>query len=121
MMNRLFRSNSSTSYRSSSSSLPEPIPQEDGVINSEEYSLSDTDLRLGDWNIPKVPTEQIYKLSSWSLKKAFKTDYHVRTIEQVYSISKEYEKCYLLPSKTLQAHRKAGHNFIYIYIYCGSD
>ena len=97
-MNRLFRSSSSTSMRSSTShrsSLLE-IPQEDGILNSEAYGLSDTDLKLGDWNIPKIPTHQIYK-SSWSLKKAFKTDYHVRTIEQVHSINKEYETCYLLP------------------------
>ena len=38
------------------------------ILNSESYQLSDVDLKLGDWNIPKVPTNQIYK-SSWSLKK----------------------------------------------------
>ena len=43
MMNRLLRSNSSTSIRSS---LPE-IPQEDGILNSESYGLSDVDLKLG--------------------------------------------------------------------------
>ena len=48
------------------------------------------------------------------MKKAFKTDYHVRTIEQVYSINKEYETCYLLPSSALKAHRKEGHNFLHI-------
>ena len=76
--------------------------------------LSDTDLKLEDWNIPKVPTNQIYKSSSWSLKKAFKTDYHVRTIEQVYSINKEYETCYLLPFSALLTHRKEGHNYLHI-------
>ena len=50
------------------------IPQEDGILNSESYELSDVDLKLGDWNIPKVPIDQIYRKSSWSLKKAFKTD-----------------------------------------------
>ena len=58
------------------------IPQEDGILNFESYEVLDVDLKLGDWNIPKIPTHQIYK-SSRSLKKAFKTDYHVRTIEQV--------------------------------------
>ena len=111
-MNRLFRSSSSTSIRSSQSSLPE-IPQDEGILNSESYQLSDTNLKLGDWNIPKVPTHQIYK-SSWSLKKAFKTDYHVRTIEQVYSINKENETCYLLPFFALKAHRKEGHNYLHI-------
>ena len=108
-MNRLLRSSSSTSMRSS---LLE-IPQEDGILNFESYEVLDVDLKLGDWNIPKIPTHQIYK-SSRSLKKAFKTDYHVRTIEQVYSINKEYETYYLLPSLALLAHWKEGHNYLHI-------
>ncbi|KAK9986097.1 hypothetical protein SO802_031048 [Lithocarpus litseifolius] len=111
-MNRLFRSSFSTSYRSSLPKVPFEIPQ-DGILNSESYELSDIDLKLGDWNIPKVPTHQIYK-SSWSLKKAFRTDYHVKTIEQVYSLNKEYETCYLLTPSTLLAHRKEGHNYLHI-------
>ena len=98
--------------RSSHSSLPE-IPQDEGILNSESYQLSDTNLKLGDWNIPKVPTDQIYT-SSWSLKKAFKTDYHVKTIEKVYGSNKEYETCYLLPSFALLSHRKEGHNYLHI-------
>ena len=108
-LNRLFRSNSSTSQRSSLLK----IPQEVGNLNSESYELSDVDLKLGDWNIPKVPTHQIYK-SSWSLKKAFKTNYHVKTIEQVYGINNEYETCYLLSPSTLLVHRKDRHNYLHI-------
>jgi len=48
------------------------------------------------------------------LKKAFKTDYHVRTIEQVYNINKEYETCYLLPFSILLLHRKEGNNYLHI-------
>ena len=113
-MNRwLFRSNSSTRSRSSIlPSIPE-ISQEEEIINSEDYQLSDVDLKLGDWNIPKTPTSEIYK-SSWSFKKVFKTDYHVKTIEQVYGINKEYETCYLLSLATIKAHKKQGHNFLHI-------
>ena len=32
--------------------------------------------------------------------------YHVRTIEQVYSINKEYETCYLLSPAAMKAHRE---------------
>ena len=85
-MNRLFRSSSSTSSRST---IPE-IPEDTRILNSKSYEIPDLNLNLGDWNIPKVPINQIYK-SSWSLKKAFKTDYHVKTIEQVYGINKKYE------------------------------
>ena len=61
MINRMFRrSDSSTNIRSSSTTFPE-IPQEDGTINSESYQFSDLDQKLGDWNIPKVPTTQVYK------------------------------------------------------------
>ena len=107
------RSDSSTSIRSSSTNPPD-IPQEDGTINSESYQLLDLDQKLGDWNIPKVPTTQVYKSSSWSLKKSFRTDYHVRTIEQVYSINKEYEPCYLLSPAAVKAHREKDHKFLHI-------
>ena len=55
----------------------------------------------------------IYK-SSWSLKKAFKTDNHVKTIEQAYGKKKEYKTCYFLSPSTLISHRKDGHNFLHI-------
>ena len=48
------------------------------------------------------------------MKKAFKTDYHVRTIKQVYSINKEYETCYLLLFSVLKEHIKEGHNYLHI-------
>jgi len=51
-MNNLFRSSSSTSSRS-----PIPEIQEDtGILNFENNEVVDLDLSLGDWNIPKVPT-----------------------------------------------------------------
>ena len=108
-MNRLFRSSSSTSSRST---IPE-IPEDTRILNSESYEILDLDLNLGDWNIPKILANKIYK-SSWSLKKAFKSDYHVKTIGQVYEINKEYETCYLFSPSTLTAHQKEGHNFLHI-------
>ena len=113
-MNRwLSRSNSSASSRSSTPPFIPEIPQENGVINSEDYQLSDVDLKLGDWNI-QLPTSEIYRSSSWISKKIFKTDYHVKTIEQVYGINKEFETCYLLSPVTIRAHKKQGHNFLHI-------
>ncbi|KAL0009423.1 hypothetical protein SO802_010925 [Lithocarpus litseifolius] len=93
MMSKLFRSNSTTSLASRTTSLPD-IPQELGIINSEEYEMSDVNLKLGDWNLPKVPTKEFYKSSSWNLS-SFKTDFHIRTIEKVFGTKKEYETCYL--------------------------
>ena len=48
------------------------------------------------------------------MKTAFKTDYHVKTIEQVYGINKEYETCYLLSPSAIQKHKAKGHNFLHI-------
>ena len=90
-LNRVFRVNFSTS----SWSFILEIPKDIEILNSESYELPDLDLNLEDWNIPNVPTNQIYK-SSWSLKKAFKTDNHVKTIEQAYGKNKEYKTCYFL-------------------------
>ena len=59
-MNRLFRSGSSTSSRSS---IPEIATKDTGILNSESYEVPNLDLNLGDWNIPKVPANQIYKSS----------------------------------------------------------
>ena len=107
MMNRwLSRSNSFTNSRSSIPPFIPEIPQEDGVINLEDYQLSDLDLKLGDWNIPKMPISEIYMSSSWINRKIFKTDYHVKTIEQVYGINKKFETCYLLSPATIKAHKK---------------
>ena len=115
MLNRwLSRSNSSASARSSIPLFILEIPQEDGVINSEDYQLSDVDLKLGDWNIPRMPTSEIYRSSSWINKKIFKTDYHVKTIEQVYGINIEFKTCYLLSPATIRVHKKQGHNFLHI-------
>ena len=55
-----------------------------------------------------------YNKSSRINRKIFKTDYHVKTIEQVYGINKEFETCYLLSSPIIKAHRKQGHNFLHI-------
>ena len=60
-----------------------------------------------------MPTSEIYR-SSWINKKIFKTDYHVKTIEQVYGINKEFETCYLLSPATIRAYKKQGHSFLRI-------
>ena len=112
MLNRLFRSNSTSSLASRSTSLPE-IPKQSGVINSEEYEVPGLDLKLGEWNLPKVPIKNFYKTSTWNFN-SFKTDFHVRTIEQVYGINKEYETCYLFSEDKIKEHRKKGFNFIHI-------
>ncbi|KAL0009746.1 hypothetical protein SO802_004854 [Lithocarpus litseifolius] len=65
------------------------------------------------WLNCRVSTKEFYK-SSWNLKKVFKTDFHVRTIEQVYGLRTPYETCYLFSKEQIKAHRKEGHKFLHI-------
>ena len=88
-MDRLFRSNSSTSSRLSTSSRSplngNHIPE---IINEEHYSYDEQINQ--DWNIPNVPHNEIYKKSTWSLS-SFNSESHVKTIEQVYTINKYHD------------------------------
>jgi hypothetical protein len=107
-MNRLFRSNSSVS--SKSTRIPE-IPE---VVNEEhvEYHDEDSFIDVNDWNIPKVPGKEIYR-KKWSMT-SFKTEQHVKTVEQVYALNKEHELCQLFSPNAIKRHRREGYNFIHI-------
>jgi len=107
-MNRLFRSNSSVSCRSTR--IPE-IPE---IINEEhvEYHVEDSFIDINDWNIPKVPNKEIYR-KKWSMT-SFKTEQHVKIIEQAYALNKEHELCQLFSPESIKRHRKEGHKFIHI-------
>jgi hypothetical protein len=78
-MNRLFRSNSSVSSRSSIPMIPE-------IVNEEhaEYHDDDSLIDFNYWNIPKVPSKEIYR-KKW-LKTSFRTEHHVKTVEKVYTV-----------------------------------
>ena len=59
-MNRLFRSNSLVSSRSSSTILA-PIPDANSVINKEEIELQNDEKIDSSWNISKMPIKEINK------------------------------------------------------------
>ncbi|KAI5339094.1 hypothetical protein L3X38_018366 [Prunus dulcis] len=86
-MSRLFRTKScnSNSSNASLSRLPE-------IVNEEQFEYNSTSkeqLDFRDWNIPKVPSQKIYK-KHW-LPSSFNSTTHVKTVEQVYALSKEHE------------------------------
>ena len=110
-MNRLFRSNFYTSSRSSIPPSILEISQDDGTLNSEEYSILDVDLKLGDWNILKVPTSEIYK-SSWSLKRVFKTNYHVNSIDLFYGFNMVIGKSALIYPQLFGIERDIRYLFL---------
>ncbi|CAL9003020.1 unnamed protein product, partial [Prunus brigantina] len=110
-MSRLFRTNScsSSSSRTSIGRLPEIVNEEQFEYNS---SNNDEQLDFRDWNIPKVPSNNIYR-KKWSLS-AFNSTTHVKTVEQVYALSKEHESCQLLNLDSIKKHKHDGNNFLHI-------
>ncbi|CAL9004307.1 unnamed protein product [Prunus brigantina] len=110
-MSRLFRTNScsSSSFRTSIGRLPEIVNEEQFEYNSNN---SDEQLDFRDWNIPKVPSQNIYR-KKWSLS-AFNSTTYVKTVEQVYALSKEHESCQLLNLDSIKKHKHDGNNFLHI-------
>ena len=48
--------------------------ENDGIVNSEEYSIKDIDRNLLEWNIPIGRTDKIYRQTTFS-KLSFMTNY----------------------------------------------
>ena len=62
--------------------------------------------------MPNVSPDEIYYQKSWSFS-AFKSETHVKTVEQVYSINKNFETCQLLNKENTEKHKKDGYNFLH--------
>ena len=115
-MDRIFRSNSSTSSRRSSSSkmtLGSIPPIVSSTVNEEHYSINSDKPLDNNWIMPSVSPDEIYYQKSWSLS-AFKSETHVKTVEQVYYINKNFETCQLLNKENIEKHIKDGYNFLHI-------
>ena len=90
-MDRLWRSNSSISSRTGC--RPD-------IVNEEDHNVDDNEiLDFSKWTIPKVDTKNVYKIS-WA-ENTFHSAYKVRTVEQIFSISKTHEKCCLFTKRIL--------------------
>ena len=91
-MERLWRSNSSVSFR---------IGFPPDIVNEEDHTVEDNELfpDFQKWNIPKVDTKTVYKTSF--VESAFYSAYKVRTVEQIFSISKTHEKCCLFSKRNI--------------------
>ena len=103
-MDRLFRSNSSVSSRSS-------VPPD--IINEEDYAAEETDLTdFQKWNIPKVDTKSIYR-TIW-VQNTFNSQFNVRTVEQTYSISRTHEKCCFFNRRNINEFLAKKSNYLHI-------
>ena len=104
-MDRLWRSNSSISSRTG-------CPPD--IINEEDHNVDDSEIiDFSKWTIPKVDTKNVYKIS-W-VENTFHSAYKVRTVEQIFSISKTHEKCCLFTKKNI-GEFLASKKFSYLHI-----
>ena len=105
-MNRLFRCSSSAS--SSTAQLSELSD----IVNQEEHEYQDLDDRLNNWNIPRIPVKEIYKSSF--LEDTFRTDQVSKTVEHIYAITKQEERCTLLSQQSIKRHLERGYKYIHV-------
>ena len=70
------------------------------IVNEEDHTVEENEIPdFKNWNIPKVSTKSIYKLS-WAENTTF-SEYRVRTVEQTFSISRTHEKCCLFSKRNI--------------------
>ena len=79
------------------------------IINNQELVISDIENKLCNWNMPKVSTQNIYKIDTFD----FLQDYIIKTCEQNLSIQKTYDSIHLL-SKNLVNEYKKHYNYLHI-------
>ena len=105
-MDRLWRSNSSISSRTS-------CPPD--IVNEEDHTIDDNELipDFRKWTIPKVDTRTVYKTSF--VESTFHFAYKARTVEQIFSISRVHEKCYLFTKRNINDFL-AAKKFSYLHI-----
>ena len=105
-MNRLRRSNSTTSTRSRSSqmSLEDIVNEEDEILHS--------DANLQNWSIPKIDKKEVYR-TSW-VRFTFQTENKVKTVERAYALCKNKEECLLFKKKEMKEFRNKGYKFLHL-------
>ena len=104
-MDRLCRSNSSISSR-----IGCPLD----IVNEEDHNVNNSEIPdFSKWTIPKIDTKNVYKIS-WA-ENTFHSAYKVRTVEQIFSISKTHEKCCLFTKKNI-GEFLASKKFSYLHI-----
>ena len=104
-MDRLWRSNPSVNSRTS-------CPPD--IVNEEDHNVDNSEIpNFSKWTIPKIDAKNVYKIS-WA-ENTFHSAYKVRTVEQIFSISKTHEKCCLF-SKRYISEFIVAKKFNYLHI-----
>ena len=85
------------------------------IVNEEDHTVKDSELFLDfqKWNIPKIDTKTVYKIS-WA-ENVFHSAYEARIVEQIFSISKTHEICCLFSKRNISEFI-ATKKFSYLHI-----
>ena len=84
------------------------------IVNEEDHNVEEHEiLDSRKWTIPKIDTKNVYKIS-WA-ENTFHSAYKVRTVEQIFSISRTHEKCCLFSKKNISEFI-APKKFSYLHI-----
>jgi hypothetical protein len=92
--------------------MPSSSDNSDNVINNEEINIMNQAQNLQEWNLPLVPTINIYKQSTFS-NLYFLSDYTIKTVERTFSLNKEYETIKLFSKNNIEKHKQK-YSFIHI-------
>ena len=84
------------------------------IVNEEDHNVDDSEIPdFSKWTIPKIDTKNVYKISL--TENTFHSAYKVRTVEQIFFISKTHEKCCLFTKKNI-GEFLASKKFSYLHI-----
>lgn len=79
-------------------------------INSSEINFSLLEQKITNWNIPKISSKRVYQQDSFQLK----TDYCIKTVEDIISIDHPSTHIQLISLEVLKEHSKK-----YSYLHIG--
>ena len=74
-------------------------------MNNEEINMMNIERNLQEWNIPSIPTKNIWKQSTFS-SLSFLSDYTIKTVEKTISLNNEYESIKLFNKEAMKRQRQ---------------
>ena len=99
----LRRTNSSASFVSNQSQ--ESDQTSNNTVNEQEEHYENIPQRFDNWTLPRVPTNQVYKKTTFENLNAF-CSYVIKTKERILPIQKEYETIQLLEKVAINKLKK---------------
>jgi hypothetical protein len=82
------------------------------TMYNKEINMMNVERNLQEWNIPSIPTKNIWKQSTFS-SLSFLSDYNIKTVEKTISLNNEYESIKLFNREAMERHRQK-YSFMHI-------